>query len=126
MRYDTPIFESDTNIVKMKTDSNSLFAFVKIKSAIHRVNLNTGDIEQVLDVGENLIYDFHVVKIPTIGEILVVSADRDEGIFIFSVNNCHKLFTKKFGPKEDLYCSGVIQKFNIIVSGSITGMIRLL
>lgn len=86
MRYDPPIFESDTNIVKMKTDSKSLFAFVKIKSAIHRINLNTGEIYQVLDVGENLIYDFHVVNIPTIGEILVVSADRDEGIFIYSVN----------------------------------------
>jgi len=31
-----------------------------------------------------------------------------------------------FGSKDDLYCQGVIQKLNIIVSGSITGMIRLL
>jgi len=75
--------------VKLKTSESGLYAFVKIKSAIYRININTGESTIVVDVRENLIYEFQIIFVPSMNEeVLVVSADRDEGIFLFAVNNC--------------------------------------
>lgn len=59
-------------------------------------------------------------------EILVVSSDRDEGLLFFNVDNCEIIASIKFGPKDDLYSQGIIQRLNLVVSGSITGMVRLI
>lgn len=56
----------------------------------------------------------------------MVSSDRDEGLLFFNVENCEIIATVKFGPKDDLYSQGVIQRLNLVVSGSITGVVRLI
>jgi len=56
-----------------------------------------------------MIYDFQASPIPFMKqEILVVSSDRDEGLLFFNVDNCDIIATIKFGPKDDLYCQGII------------------
>ena len=63
----------------------------------------------MVNVHKNMIYDFQASPIPFMKqEILVVSSDRDEGLLFFNVDNCDIIATIKFGPKDDLYCQGII------------------
>ena len=56
--FGEPIYTSEGNIMKIKTDAKGRYAFLKIKSSIVKVNLDSKVSELVLDVKANLIYDY--------------------------------------------------------------------
>ena len=51
--------------MKLKTDSKGIYAFIKIKSSIIKVNLNSKESKLMLDVKDNLIYEYEVFYMPT-------------------------------------------------------------
>jgi len=63
--FSEPIYTTEGSIMKLKTDSKGIYAFIKIKSSIIKVNLNSKESKLMLDVKDNLIYEYEVFYMPT-------------------------------------------------------------
>jgi len=125
--FGEPLYTTTGSIMRLKTDTQGRYAFIKIKSAITRINLETKESDTVLDVKKNLIYDYEVFHMPTQGvDVLVVSADRDEGLFLFNVETNERYLKKMFGGKEDIFAQAFIKSLNILAVGCISGVVRLI
>jgi len=122
------IFTAPVSIDKVKTDRRDQFACCKLERKITRVDLKNGESNVVKEVAKgNMIYDFQVGHLPAInGDILIISADRDEGLFIYKLEDMKELFKKKWGAKEDLFSQAVVQRLNYVISGCISGLIRII
>jgi len=122
------IFTAPVSIDKVKTDRRSQFACCKLERKITRVDLTNGESSLVAEVAKgNMIYDFQVGHLPAInGDILIISADRDEGLFIYNLQDMTQMFSRKWGAKEDLFSQAVVQRLNYVISGCISGLIRII
>lgn len=57
---------------------------------------------------------------------MVVSADRDEGVFLFNAETNERLLKKMFGAKADIFCQAFIKSQNLLVLGFGSGIVRLI
>jgi len=59
-------------------------------------------------------------------DILVVSADADEGVFLFNAETNERLLKKMFGVKANIFSQAYIKSLNLLVLGFASGIVRLI
>jgi len=99
------IFKAEEKTPKIRHGLDANFAYIKEGTKIIRVNLNDGQTLLINQAAQgNDFYGYSIHYLPAISsQIMIISGDRDEGIYIHNLSNNNLIFNHKYaeGIEED-------------------------